>query len=84
MVGLNRRSALGLALAAGLVFGAPAQAQEFPSQTITLVVPFAAGGSTDLVARVIAEKMSGELGQNVIVENVGGAGEALLDRLLAG
>ncbi|MFC3219909.1 Bug family tripartite tricarboxylate transporter substrate binding protein [Tianweitania populi] len=74
VVGLNRRSALGLALAAGLAFCSLAQAQEFPSQTITLVVPFAAGGSTDLVARVIAEKMSGELGQNVIVENVGGAG----------
>lgn len=74
VVGLNRRSVLGLALAAGMAATMPASAQDFPSQTVTLVVPFAAGGSTDLVARVIAEKMSGELGQQVIVENVGGAG----------
>jgi tripartite-type tricarboxylate transporter receptor subunit TctC len=71
---LTRRGAFALALAAGLAWTAGASAQDFPTQTVTLVVPFAAGGSTDLVARVIAERMSDDLGQQVIVENVGGAG----------
>nr|WP_258162904.1 tripartite tricarboxylate transporter substrate binding protein [Rhizobium sp. TH2] len=46
----------------------------FPERTIKMVVPFAAGGSTDLVARLVADKMSNLLGQQIIVENVGGAG----------
>ena len=49
-------------------------AADFPDRTITMVVPFAAGGSTDVVARIIAQKMSEDLGQQVIVENVAGAG----------
>lgn len=73
--GLSRRAVLALGAAAtALALGSAAQAQSFPDRTITLVVPFAAGGSTDLVARVIAEKMSENIGQQVIVENVGGAG----------
>jgi tripartite-type tricarboxylate transporter receptor subunit TctC len=51
-----------------------AHAQGFPDRAITLVVPFAAGGSTDVVARVIAQKMGDDLGQQVIVENIAGAG----------
>ncbi len=47
---------------------------QFPERTLTLVVPFAAGGSTDVVARIVANKMSEDLGQQVIVQNVGGAG----------
>ena len=54
-------------------FGA-AQAQDYPTRTITMIVPFAAGGPTDTVARLVAESMSRSLGQQVIVENVGGAG----------
>lgn len=61
----------GTALAAAL-FG-PAHA-EFPERTVTMVVPFAAGGSTDVVARIVAQKMSDDLGQQVIVQNVAGAG----------
>lgn len=64
------------ALVAGLVLAAQAQAA-FPERPVTLVVPFAAGGSTDVVARVIAEKMSEDLGQQVIVQNVAGAGGSL-------
>lgn len=59
---------------AGLLALGPATAQTFPTRPVTLVVPFAAGGSTDLVGRLIAERMSAELGQSVVVENKGGAG----------
>jgi tripartite-type tricarboxylate transporter receptor subunit TctC len=51
-----------------------AQAQVYPSHPITMMVPFAAGGPTDVIARVLAEGMRGSLGQPVIVENVTGAG----------
>jgi tripartite-type tricarboxylate transporter receptor subunit TctC len=73
---LTRRAALvlaGTALSA-LSFGHQANAQTFPDRTITLVVPFAAGGSTDVVGRVVAQKMGDILGQQVVVENVAGAG----------
>jgi tripartite-type tricarboxylate transporter receptor subunit TctC len=52
---------------------APAQADNFPSRPITLIVPFPPGGSTDVAARIMADKMGAALGQPVIVENVGGA-----------
>lgn len=69
--GLALAGCLGLlALAAG---GMPALAA-YPERPVTLVVPFPAGGSTDLVARVVAERMSQELGQQILVENKGGAG----------
>lgn len=52
-------------------------AQSYPERQITMVVPFSAGGPTDTVGRLIAEKMSADLGQQIIVENVGGAGGTL-------
>lgn len=55
-------------------FLAPAMAQTYPNAPITMIVPFAAGGPTDVIARIMAEHMSRTLGQNVIVENVAGAG----------
>ncbi|MDB5370914.1 MAG: hypothetical protein JWP20_2472 [Roseomonas sp.] len=59
-------------------FAAPARAQEaFPNRPITIVVPFAAGGPTDTVTRLVAEVMGRDLGQPVVVENVGGAGGTL-------
>ncbi len=54
-----------------------AQAQTYPERTITVVVPFAAGGPTDTVTRLVAESMSKDLGQQIVVENVGGAGGTL-------
>ncbi|WP_018429097.1 tripartite tricarboxylate transporter substrate binding protein [Hoeflea sp. 108] len=72
----TRRAALALGLsAAPLLAMAPgAGAQQFPDRPVTLVIPFAAGGSTDVVGRIIAQKMSDDLGQQVVVENVAGAG----------
>jgi len=74
--GLVRRTVLlaGLAACFALPGGIASAADAFPSRTVTLVVPFAAGGSTDLIARIIAEKMTEDLGQTVIVENKAGAG----------
>jgi tripartite-type tricarboxylate transporter receptor subunit TctC len=66
-----------LAAAAIILLPHVALAQSYPDRTINMVVPFAAGGPTDTVARLIAESMSKELGQQVIVENVGGAGGTL-------
>ncbi|MCL8385876.1 MULTISPECIES: tripartite tricarboxylate transporter substrate binding protein BugD [Xanthobacter] len=63
-----------LALAAAIGLSATATAQDYPTRPITMVVPFAAGGPTDTVARLVAESMSKTLGQQVVVENVGGAG----------
>ncbi|HEY5817256.1 MAG TPA: tripartite tricarboxylate transporter substrate-binding protein [Mesorhizobium sp.] len=54
-----------------------ASAQTYPERTITMVVPFAAGGPTDTVTRLVAESMSKDLGQQIVVENVGGAGGTL-------
>ncbi len=56
---------------------APAQAQSFPTRPITLIVPFPPGGSTDLAARLMADKMGQALGQPVVVENMGGAGGSI-------
>jgi tripartite-type tricarboxylate transporter receptor subunit TctC len=65
---------IALTLLAGVL---GAQAQTFPSRPITLVVPFPPGGSTDVAARIMAERMRPILGQPVIVENVGGAGGSI-------
>ena len=52
----------------------PAQAQDFPTRTINMIVVFAPGGATDVLARIVAQSMSRTLGQSVVVENVAGAG----------
>ena len=75
-----KKTALTLAgglLAASLAFAGTTLAQDYPTKPITVVVPFSAGGPTDTVARLIAEVMSTDLGQQVVVQNVGGAGGTL-------
>ncbi|MGN6572819.1 MAG: tripartite tricarboxylate transporter substrate binding protein, partial [Pseudolabrys sp.] len=69
-----KRTILGVALAAAMAVSGSAGAQDFPTRPMTMVIPFAAGGPTDLLGRVVAAKMGEILKQNVIVENVGGAG----------
>jgi tripartite-type tricarboxylate transporter receptor subunit TctC len=68
-----------VALASAMLLASPAaQAQDdYPSKVITIVVPFAAGGPTDTVTRLVAQAMSPTLGQQIIVENVAGAGGTL-------
>ncbi len=66
-----------LALAALLAVGLPALAEDYPTRTIKMVVPFPPGGPSDVVARIVADGMSRALGQSVIIENVGGAGGTL-------
>jgi len=58
----------------GLAPLSPLDAQEWPARTITMVVPFPAGGPLDLVARILAQPMGELLGQQIIIENIGGAG----------
>jgi tripartite-type tricarboxylate transporter receptor subunit TctC len=70
------RLGLTLALALGAAITGAA-AQTYPSRSITLIVPFPPGGSTDVAARIMAEKMRPLLGQPVVIENVGGAGGSL-------
>lgn len=76
------RTALLVLLSLGL-FTEPGTAQEYPSREVKLVVGFPAGGSTDILARIIAEHMSAQLGQPVIVENRGGANGATATRSVA-
>ena len=72
MMRTTRRLLAAAALA--LPFVGTAQAQTWPERPITMVIPFAPGGPTDVVGRMIAESMGRDLGQNVLVQNVGGAG----------
>ena len=65
---------IGLVAVTTLSFTGLAQAQSWPDKPIKLIIPFAAGGTTDIIGRVLAQQMTPILGQNVVVENRGGAG----------
>jgi tripartite-type tricarboxylate transporter receptor subunit TctC len=72
-----------LLLAVALAVSAPALAQDYPTRPITLVVPYAAGGGNDAMARTVADKMSKTLGQQVVIENRAGAGGSTATRAVA-
>ena len=65
------------ALVATLVFGVSARADDFPSHPITIMVPFAAGGPSDAMARILGDRMKTVLGQPLVIENVTGAGGSI-------
>jgi tripartite-type tricarboxylate transporter receptor subunit TctC len=75
-MGLFRR-ARWIVLLLGALPPGVAPAQDYPNQTVKIVVPFVAGGGVDVVARIVAPRLGEELGQSVIIENRGGAGGAL-------
>jgi len=61
----------------------PALAQDYPTRPVTLIVPYAAGGGNDVMARIVADKMGAALGQPIVVENRGGAGGSIATRAVA-
>jgi putative tricarboxylic transport membrane protein len=63
--------AIAMTMVAGIV---PLRAQDYPMRSITVIVPFAAGGASDVIARIVTNQMSKILGQTIVIENVGGAG----------
>src|SRR5947209_18326756 len=74
---MKRRDFIKAAVCAAVASPAVAWAQTYPTRPITLIVPFAAGGPTDVLARILAEHMRGTLGQTVVIENVTGASGAI-------
>src|SRR3974390_2275032 len=69
---LSRRSVIGVGLTLPVAFGA--KAETYPSRSPHMIVPFAAGGPTDVLARIVAEQVGPRLGQQIIVESRAGAG----------
>jgi len=70
---MRRRDVLAGLIAAACLMPLTATAQTFPDRPLTMVVPFPAGGATDVLARILSERMKASLGQPIVVENVGGA-----------
>ena len=77
LANLGMRTLLSVAFAVALGACETAAAQVYPSRSITMVVPFAAGGPLDTLARFVAERMRASVGQPIVVENVTGAGGSI-------
>src|SRR3981081_2321957 len=69
-----------LAVLAVLAFGSAALAENYPSHPITVIVPFSAGGPSDAMMRILAERMKTTLGEAILIENVTGAGGSIRGR----
>jgi len=80
---MNVRGILAIASVIAATLASPARAQDFPTRPITLIVPYAAGGGNDVMARIVADKMAAALGQPIVVENRGGAGGSIATRAVA-
>ena len=80
---MNTKLISSLAAAAMLVAAGPAAAQSYPTRTVRVIVPFPAGGGSDILARAVTEKLSAALGQQFIVDNRSGAGGTLGTELAA-
>lgn len=83
---LNRRTALGAMggwLAAGPLYANPGSATDYPTKPVTVLAPFAAGGTVDIVARLVGQRLTSDLKQSFIVENRGGAGGTIAAGMLA-
>src|ERR1700688_3840163 len=70
-IGVGTALVIAMAFVAGAV---PACAQDYPSRSITVIVPFPPGGASDVVARIVTNQMSKTLGQSIVIENIGGGG----------
>jgi tripartite-type tricarboxylate transporter receptor subunit TctC len=80
---MNVRGTLVIASLIAATFATPTRAQDYPVRPVTLIVPYAAGGGNDVMARIVADKMGAALGQPIVVENRGGAGGSIATRAVA-
>lgn len=80
---INRRRALGAALAAAHLLPHAARAQAWPARPIRLIAPYGAGGSNDILTRVLGEALAPRLGQSLVVENKAGAGTRIANEFVA-
>ena len=74
---IDRRRFLGGLAAASLAASGTVRASEFPTRPVTLVLPYAPGGSADVLGRVFAQEMQADLGQSVVIDNRAGAGTVI-------
>ena len=84
MIGIRIVAAGVMGLCVALHAAEPARAQSYPSKVIKMVVPAGPGGPTDVLARLVAERMAAALGKSVIIDNRGGAGGAIAAKAVAG
>src|SRR5262245_53436216 len=80
---LNRRAVFRSIAAAFVMAALPAAAQDYPSKPVRIVVPFAPGGGTDIIARVLGQKMGVDLKQQFVIENKSGAGGSIGTEIVA-